>query len=55
MYAKFSKEAKKEGYDNIAKLFEGVANIEKFHESRYSSLLKQIKDKSMFSNSKEVY
>lgn len=55
MYAKFAKEAKEEGYDNIAKLFHGVGEVEKFHEARYASLLKQINNKSVFKSTKEVY
>ncbi|GMO17426.1 MAG: rubrerythrin family protein [Mycoplasmoidaceae bacterium] len=55
MYAEFEKTAKKEGYDAISKLFHGVAEIEKFHENRYNNLLNQIKNKTMFKESKEVY
>ena len=32
MYATFAKEAKEEGFDQIAALFEGVAAVEKEHE-----------------------
>ena len=35
MYATFAKEAREEGFDDIANLFEGVAAIEKEHEERY--------------------
>ena len=35
MYVNFAKEAKEEGFDKIAKLFEGVAAIETEHEERY--------------------
>ena len=35
MYAKFAEEAREEGFDKIAELFEGVAAIEKEHEERY--------------------
>ena len=34
MYAKFAKEAKEEGFNDIAFLFEKVAMIEKHHEDR---------------------
>ena len=37
MYATFAKEAREEGFDDIAALFEGVAAIEKEHEERYRS------------------
>lgn len=42
MYAKFAKEARDEGFDDIALLFEGVARIEKEHEDRYRALLENI-------------
>ena len=53
MYAKFAKEAKEEGFDDIAKLFEGVAAIEKEHEERYRKLLNNINDNSIFSSDSE--
>lgn len=37
MYARFAKEAREEGFDDIALLFENVAKIEKEHEERYKS------------------
>ncbi|MBE5760531.1 MAG: rubrerythrin family protein [Clostridiales bacterium] len=42
MYATFAKEAKEEGFDRLAVLFEMVANIEKEHEERYNKLLANI-------------
>ena len=35
MYATFAKEAREEGFNDIALLFENVAKIEKDHEERY--------------------
>ena len=49
MYAGFAKTAKEEGFDEIAKLFLGVAAIEKEHEERYRKLLKNIEDAVVFS------
>ena len=49
MYAKFAKEAKEEGFDEIAELFEGVAAIEKEHEARYLKLLSNIEGGLVFS------
>ena len=40
MYATFAKEAREEGFDKIAVLFELVAKIEKGHEERYRKLFK---------------
>ncbi len=48
MYAQFAKEAKEEGFDTIAALFEKVAAIEKEHEERYLALLANIQDARVF-------
>ena len=48
MYAKFAKEAKEEGFDDIAFLFEKVALIEKSHEERYKKLYGNIKNNKVF-------
>lgn len=49
MYATFAKEAKEEGFDEIAALFEGVAAIEKRHEERYLKLLANVEGGLVFS------
>ena len=49
MYAGFAKEAREEGFEEIAALFEGVAAIEKEHEERYRKLLANIEDRLIFS------
>ena len=54
MYSEFALTAKEEGFEDIAKLFEGVAEIEKHHEERYRKLLKNIDDKLVFSSDEEA-
>ena len=49
MYAGFAKEAREEGFEEIAALFEGVAAIEKEHEERYRKLLANIEGRLVFS------
>ncbi|MBE7058145.1 MAG: rubrerythrin family protein [Ruminococcaceae bacterium] len=49
MYAQFAKEAREEGFDDIAAQFEGVAAIEKAHEERYRKLLANVKEGIVFS------
>ena len=44
MYADFAKVADEEGFSDIARLFRGVAAIEKTHEERYKKLLSNIKE-----------
>ena len=54
MYKNFAKTAREEGFDDIAKLFELTASIEKAHEERYKVLAKNIKNEKVFTKPKEV-
>ena len=54
MYARMAREAREEGFDEIAEKFEGVAAIEKEHEERYRKLLKNIQDEVVFSREGDV-
>ncbi len=49
MYARMAREAREEGFDEIAEKFEKVGAIEKRHEERYRKLLKNVEDKKVFS------
>lgn len=49
MYAGFAADARAEGFDNIAYLFEEVGKIEKEHEERYRKLLANIGGGLVFS------
>lgn len=49
MYPTFAKEAREEGFEHIAYLFEQVAKIEKEHEERYKKLLENIEGGLVFS------
>ncbi len=49
MYATFAREAREEGFEYIAKLFEGVAQVEKEHEARYLKLLENVQGGFVFS------
>ena len=48
MYARMAKEAREEGFERIARLFEGVLAIEKHHQERFETLAKLIKAKKVF-------
>ena len=50
MYEQFAKEAREEGFDRIAYLFEAVGAIEKTHEARYKKLLENVQDGLVFSS-----
>ena len=54
MYARMAKEAREEGFLEIAQKFEMVGAIEKHHEERYRKLLKNINDKKVFSKDGDV-
>ena len=49
MYARFAQEAREEGFEDIAKLFDGVGAIEKEHEERYRKLLANLQGGLVFS------
>ena len=49
MYDRMAKEAKEEGFDKIAFLFEEVGKIEKEHEERYRRLLDNVEGDLVFS------
>ncbi len=56
MYARMAKEAKEEGFNDIAALFTMVANIEREHEERYLKLLANIENGEVFKkNTKTVW
>lgn len=48
MYAQFAKEAREEGFEEIATKFELVGAIEKHHEERYRKLLDNLQKKVVF-------
>ena len=54
MYAQFEKEAKEEGFNEIAALFGLVAKIEKEHEERYRKLIENLENGIVFERTEEV-
>ena len=56
MYDRMAKEARAEGFNDIAYLFEAIGKIEKTHEERYLKLLQNVEDGSVFAkNTKSVW
>ena len=49
MYDRMAKEAREEGFNEIAFLFEAVGKIEKEHEARYRKLVENIEEGVVFS------
>ena len=54
MYARMAREAREEGFDEIAEKMEGVAAIEKEHEERYRRLLDNVRKETVFSRDNDV-
>ena len=54
MYARMAKEAREEGFKDVAQLFEMVGAIEAHHEERYRGLLKSLKDGKVFKKDEVV-
>ncbi|MCK8828011.1 rubrerythrin family protein [Natroniella acetigena] len=54
MYPRMAEEAREEGFDKIAKMFEGIAKIEKEHEKRYKKLLESVEEGTVFEKGEEV-
>ncbi len=54
MYARMAREAREEGFEEIAQKFEMVGAIEKHHEERYRKLLANIQDRKVFSKDGEA-
>lgn len=48
MYKNFADEAKAEGFEDVARLFERVALIEKHHEERYQKLLANVEKNEVY-------
>lgn len=54
IYANFSKIAKDEGFPQIANSFKQIAEVEKFHESRYRKLVNNISSGQVFKKKSTV-
>lgn len=54
MYDSFAKDAREEGFEDIALMFEGVAAIEKTHEERYRKLLANLEKGEVFKKGSTV-
>ncbi|MEQ8215497.1 MAG: rubrerythrin [Smithellaceae bacterium] len=54
LYAQFAKTAHEEGYPEIAKSFEEIAEVEQFHEQRYRKLLANVINNEVFKKAAPV-
>lgn len=54
MYPKMVVDAKEEGNEEVAKLFEEIGKVEKHHEARYLKLLKLVKSGKVFERDEDI-
>jgi rubrerythrin len=54
IYQDFAKTAKDEGFAEIARSFEQIAKVEKFHESRYRKLINNVANSEAFKKKSPV-
>jgi rubrerythrin len=54
MYPRMAREAKEEGFAEIAFLFESIGRIEKHHQERYKKLLDELEAGTLFSRGESV-
>ena len=54
MYPEMARQAREEGFEDIARIFEGVSKVEKAHEERYLALLKNVQEGKVFAKGRKV-
>lgn len=54
LYKRFAKVAKEEGFEEISDTFGKVAEVEKFHDRRYCTLIKNIEEMLVFKREEPV-
>ncbi|MCU0641907.1 MAG: rubrerythrin family protein [Candidatus Margulisbacteria bacterium] len=54
LYADFAKTARAEGYEEVAKSFKEIAEVEEQHEKRYRALLKNVKEDKVFKKGESI-
>jgi rubrerythrin len=54
MYPRMAREAREEGFEEIARVFENIGKIEKEHQARYLALLKNVESGAVFQRAEKV-
>ncbi|MDP2940009.1 MAG: rubrerythrin family protein [Candidatus Omnitrophota bacterium] len=54
LYQDFSQTARDEGFSEVARSFEQIAKVEKFHESRYRKLINNVANQEVFKKKNSV-
>lgn len=55
MYPRMAKEAREEGFNDLAVMFEGIAKVEAEHEKRYRELAKNVEDGTVFAKGGKLF
>jgi rubrerythrin len=53
MYPRMAQEAREEGFEDLARVFEGIGRIEKAHQERYERILKAVEDGTVFQRAED--
>ena len=54
MYPRMAREARAEGFEDIARVFEGIGRIERKHQDRYEALLRNVLSGAAFQRPQKV-
>jgi len=54
MYVNFEKDAREEGFDEIARLFQQIAKVEAEHRDRYKKLLEMLENGALYKREKPI-
>ena len=54
MYPRMAQEARADGFTELARIFDGLAKIEKEHEARYQALLENLTQGTVFAKKEKV-
>ena len=55
MYPRMAKDAREEGFEDLAVMFEGIAKVEAEHEKRYKALAKNIEHGTVFAKNGKLF
>lgn len=55
MYPRMAKDAREEGFDELATMFEGIAKVEAEHEKRYRALAKNLEEGTVFAKGGKLF
>ena len=55
MYPRMAKDARAEGFEELATMFENIAKVEAEHEKRYKALAKNIEDGTVFAKNGKLF